>query len=80
MNKIAQTNVDWMQALGVTADPNTVVGVTLRLRGGKLPLVTVHQELNPNKPMGKVIQRFVLVPVTAPIELRERLAVPVETD
>lgn len=68
MNKIAQANVDWMQALGVAADPNTVVGVTLRLRAGKLPLVTVHQELHPNKPMREVIRRYVLVPHVPQLE------------
>jgi hypothetical protein len=62
MNITAQANLDWMQALGVTADPNTVVGVTLRLRGGKLPLVTVHQDLCPGKPAGQVVRRYVLVP------------------
>jgi len=69
MNKFAQANLDWMQALGVTADPNTVAGVTLRLRARHLPTVTVHQVLCHQKPPAEVIQRFVLVPVTAPIEL-----------
>lgn len=65
MNKFAQANLDWMQALGVTADPATVVGVTLRLRGGHLPMVTVHQELRPEKPVRVVVRRYVLVPEIA---------------
>jgi hypothetical protein len=67
MKKIAQANLDWMQALGVTADPSTVAGVTLRLRGGRLPMVTVHQELLPGKPASEVVRRYVLVPEIAPI-------------
>jgi hypothetical protein len=55
-------NTAVLDALGIEWRAKDVAGVTLRIRAGKLPMVTVHRLLVGEAPMREITQRFVLTP------------------
>jgi len=63
MNMMRKANAVLLEALGVDWIDRGVIGVTLRIRAGKLPTVTVHRLLDPKKPIGEVTERFALTPI-----------------
>jgi hypothetical protein len=62
-SKQHEINIAILDALGIEWRAKDVAGVTLRMRAGKFPTVTVHRHLTGEMPMREIAQRFVLTPV-----------------
>lgn len=57
-------NSEVLEYLGVDCSHKNVVGVTLRIRGGRFPLLTVHSEPGVGqRPAIEQIKRFELRPI-----------------
>lgn len=63
MNKPLDLNIALLEALGVQWQSKDILGVTLRMRGGRSPTLTVHRLLTKDSHLGEVIEHFELTPI-----------------
>ncbi|QDL55329.1 hypothetical protein [Rhodoferax aquaticus] len=68
MNKTRDINTDILDYLGVDWSAKDIKGVTLRMRGGALPTLTIHRYLHDKMPVADKIERYELRLIAAELK------------